>query len=555
MKLGISSPQSIKFTAKRLGVAIVLITWLLSVLACNAGYIHAADLTATAGGGYPSKVTPQPVVLSPTLDSPTQADPTQPIPADLETPEVLPTSKPVILELPPTVTPIPTRPGTSLPPLLYYTQAGDTLGNLAIRFGVQKVEITSPAPLVSERFLNPGQLLVIPNRITEEISPATILMPDSEVVYSPSALDFNLKEFIDSKGGYLATYREYLSTGWMDSSQVIERVAIENSINPRMLLAIVEFNSHWVTGQPTTLAETDYPIGYIEINHKGLYKQLSWAVQKFSLGYYGWRAGLVTGLTFKDYSSVRLAPTLNAGTVALQYFYANLNTRLHWNQTLYSENNFSKTYEALFGNPWIRAQTVEPLFPPGLTQPDLVLPFQPGIGWSLSGGPHSAWGPDGALSAIDFAPSSTTSGCYASTAWVTAVAPGLVVRVGNGIVMVDLDGDGHEQTGWSFLYMHITSLDRVEVGQIVDTNDRIGHPSCDGGFATGTHTHIARKYNGEWILADGPIPFNLSGWIAHSGGQPYLGFLTRGDQVVNACSCGSHETIIHRDSGTLPPGP
>ncbi len=37
-----------------------------------------------------------------------------------------------------------------------------------------------------------------------------------------------------------------------------------------------------------------------------------------------------------------------------------------------------------------------------------------------------------------------------------------------------------------------------------------------GGEVTGTHVHIARKYNGEWILADGPLAFNLEGWITHA---------------------------------------
>jgi len=29
----------------------------------------------------------------------------------------------------------------------------------------------------------------------------------------------------------------------------------------------------------------------------------------------------------------------------------------------------------MFGNPWERAQTVEPLYPPGITQPPLILPL------------------------------------------------------------------------------------------------------------------------------------------------------------------------------------
>ena len=100
-----------------------------------------------------------------------------------------------------------------------------------------------------------------------------------------------------------------------------------------------------------------------------------------------------------------------------------------------------------------------------------------------------------------------------SDAWVVALADGLIVRSGNGAVIQDLDSDGFEQTGWTVLYLHIETRDRVEVGVKLKAGERIGHPSCEGGVSNGTHVHLARRYNGEWIAADGQIPFNLDGWI------------------------------------------
>ncbi len=44
------------------------------------------------------------------------------------------------------------------------------------------------------------------------------------------------------------------------------------------------------------------------------------------------------------------------------------------------------------------------------------------------------------------------------------MAPGEVVYTGNGVVVQELDGDGIWQDGWSILYMHISSWERVEVG-------------------------------------------------------------------------------------------
>jgi hypothetical protein len=85
----------------------------------------------------------------------------------------------------------------------------------------------------------------------------------------------------------------------------------------------------------------------------------------------------------------------------------------------------------------------------------------------------------------------------------------------------------------------------------VARGDRLGHPSCEGGIATGTHVHIARKFNGEWIAAAGPVPFNLSGWIAVAGEAAYKGFLVRGDQVVVANTNASRKSFIMLSDGDL----
>jgi hypothetical protein len=112
-----------------------------------------------------------------------------------------------------------------------------------------------------------------------------------------------------------------------------------------------------------------------------------------------------------------------------------------------------------------------------------------------------------------------------------------VVRADQGEVILDLDGDGLEQTGWVILYMHIESRDRVRAGDVLQAGDRIGHPSCEGGVSNGTHVHIARRYNGEWIPADGEIPFNLGGWVSAGYGMEYNGTLTRDGIVLEACAC------------------
>jgi hypothetical protein len=113
-------------------------------------------------------------------------------------------------------------------------------------------------------------------------------------------------------------------------------------------------------------------------------------------------------------------------------------------------------------------------------------------------------------------------------------------------VILDLDGDGNEGSGWDILYMHIETRDRVQPGTKLHAGDRIGHPSCEGGEATGMHVHLARKFNGEWLSALGPVPFNLSGWISAGTGEQYVGTLTRNGVVLNNIDGASPDNLVRR---------
>ncbi len=441
-------------------------------------------------------------------------------------------------------------PNFDAAPILYYTQSGDTLAGVAVRFSVEAGEITSTASLPEGRdLIDPGTLLVIPNLAPANTTPNEQVLPDSEVVFTASAVDFDIPGYITESGGYLASYREYLgSTGWVTGAEAIRRLAYENSVNPRLLLAVLEYESRWVRGQPVDALHAEYPMGYEDFRYKSMFTQMVWAVNQISIGYYGWRNGTVTELSFPDGTHMRLNPELNAGTVAIQYLFSKLHSQSQWSQIMNPETGFPALYEDMFGDPWARGSRVNPIFPPGLTQPELELPFNSGVEWSYTGGPHGAWEHDGSLAAIDFAPSESV----VTKTWVTAAAPGLVVRSENGVVVVDLDGDGYEQTGWVLLYLHIATIDRVRVGEWVDVNDHIGHASREGGVATGAHLHFARKYNGEWVAADGPIPFVMDGWTVIEGNKPYEGLLVRGDKTIIADPVGQSWSIITREPNVTP---
>ena len=431
-------------------------------------------------------------------------------------------------------------------PILYYAQSGDSIGVLAVRFGVETAEITSTAELPAEGFIPQGQLLLIPNRLNQTSSNLK-LFPDSEVVNSPSSIGFDTQAYLDSAGGYLATYQETVyANGRLSGAEIIDKVAREFAIHPRLLLALIEYQSEWVYGQPANSFEKKYPLGMELSDTPGLYNQLVKASGIIESGYYGWREGTVVSIEFADGWELRLAAELNCGTVGLMHFFSSVNQFESWSLQLYGENGFLDTYTRMFGDPWVIAQQHEPLFTPNVLQPELILPFEEGVKWSYTVGPHAAWGAADVRAALDFSPPSAEPGCGQSWSWVTSVGSGLVVRSEAGTVVVDMDGDSFEQTGWNIIYLHIATDGRIPVGTWVEAGDRIGHPSCEGGISTGTHLHIVRKYNGEWVPAEGPLAFMMSGWKAKGGSGFLEGWLVKGDSVVTANVFGASSSHIKR---------
>ena len=261
--------------------------------------------------------------------------------------------------------------------------------------------------------------------------------------------------------------------------------------------------------------------------------QLIWTANTLNNLYYDIRASKLTSFDHLDGTMERPDPWQNAATVTLQVYFSKFFAGDDYTRAI-SPVGFAATYQALFGDPWADPH---PHLPGSLRQPDLVLPFQSGKSWAYTGGPHTGWGEGAPLAAIDFAPPSVAGGCQPTDEWATAAADGVIARTETGLAVLDLDGDGDERTGWNILYLHAELAPGVVTGSQVRTGDIIGHPSCEAGRATGTHIHIARKYNGEWMLADGPVPFNLEGWIAHAGPAPYEGTLTRFGRTVTACQC------------------
>ncbi len=447
----------------------------------------------------------------------------------------------------PILTPTPDEPH-SLPamrtePDQYFVQPGDTLGIIAQRFGVSLEDLVKANELINPNLLDVGQMIIVPVPTPQGLGPDFKIIPDSELVYGPASALFNIEAFIKSQGGYLAGYREEVEGKQLTGDQIVQRVAMEYSVNPRILLAALQYQSGWLTKTDLSQGKIDFAMGIREEWRKGLYRQLSWAANNLNRGYYLWRANAAATWLLGDGSVVPVASTINAGTAGVQHMFAALYGRADWEQAV-GENGVFSVYNTFFGYPFDYA--IEPLLSPGLRQPPMQLPFEPEVAWAFTGGPHGGWGDGSAWAALDFAPPSDLLGCIVSNDWVTAVADGLILRAENGAVIQDLDGDGYEQTGWVVLYMHVESRERVSPGTFLKAGERIGHPSCEGGISSGTHVHLARRYNGEWIPADQNLPFVLDGWVSRGAGLEYDGYLQKDGYEVEAYEGRSAENAIRR---------
>ncbi|HEX5838931.1 MAG TPA: LysM peptidoglycan-binding domain-containing protein [Anaerolineales bacterium] len=420
----------------------------------------------------------------------------------------------------------------------YTVQAGDTLGSIARGYGISLNSLLEANGLSESSILMIGMTLDIPPIDAGTVPGSSFkIIPDSELVYSPSTLDFDIEAFLQKYNGYLANYIQDVNGEYLSGAEIIQMISQNYSINPRLLIALLEYKSQWVTNPVPS--NVDYPLGYYDDYYAGLYRQAAWTANNLNRGYYLWRVNALSSLPLSDGTYVPMDPTINAGTAGVQYFLAQYNSRPVWDLDV-SEFGFYLTYNLLFGSPY--NHQVVALLPQNLTQPAMQLPIERGTVWSYTGGPHGGWDSGSAWAALDFAPPGEGGGCAPDTAWVVAVADGVIVRAEDGAVIQDLDNDGYEQTGWTILYMHIDTYERVEAGTYVYAGQAIGHPSCEGGVSNATHLHLARRYNGEWIPADGNIPFIMDGWVSSGNGVEYDGFLTKGATVIEAWE-GVHEGL------------
>lgn len=374
------------------------------------------------------------------------------------------------------------------------------------------------------------------------------MLADGQFVYGPNVGNFDLEAFLHEQQSLL-----------INKATVIHDKASYYSINPRVLLALIEMQTGSVSGDVSSaeLNNLFYPAEGKRFDEQ-LEDLAETLATLFYARLYSRQDTTNTIIILRDEESRTLSNDVNAATYALVGTLGPTVDALQFDliTTTSAQASFYQTYKRLFPNsdPLDNSNNImAPTAPPS----DLLkLPFSSGDSWIFSGGPHGDGGcNDYPYSSIDFSPN--VPQCTIPTdRWITSPADADVfdVACGGCSVVLSFRNSG----GWEGRFYHVANP-AVNKGGFVAKDGRIGNPSqkpsCSGdcgscdGSATGVHLHFALKFNGKYEDIEGAA---FEGWVVH-GTTCYEGYLEKGttriytDESItsewsNAC-CGCPNNI------------
>jgi murein DD-endopeptidase MepM/ murein hydrolase activator NlpD len=363
-----------------------------------------------------------------------------------------------------------------------------------------------------------GPTAPAPTPTPEPPHPADDLFDPWRFSYEPGFDQTAVQAFLDAQPGVLKRSRIRVGDRSQSFAEVLIGMTSLFSVNPKILLAMLEQQSRLLSTAEPTPAQLAQAMGYDADGRRGLWGQLRWAATSLRHAARDHPAG--STVKFADGSTRDLGPVSMpryalARTLALTTSPGGLEARLR---------GFLETYTRLFGDPrevpldwpppaqpFLRAPMEEPrqitsFFDhdaPFLQENGSLVSYWGRAEETLSYDGHTGW--DYALAPPDA---------------VLAAAAGNVIFAGNsddgcGIaraVIID------HRNGYRTLYWHLSSF-AVEAGQQVEAGQKIG-VAGDTGCVTGPHLHFQTQYLGRdvdpygWCSAATPDP-----WPAAGGGQ------------------------------------
>ena len=174
---------------------------------------------------------------------------------------------------------------------------GETLSLIAARYGASVNNLMAINGLQNPDLLQLGQVIKLPSP-PQSYTPGFAILPDSRLVRSKDAADFDVASFIAAQPGILASLKGAVDTRLADgsartdilpASDIVKRVSLEYSVDPRILLAILEYHLGLLSRHDLELVQPSIPLLSVDAARNGdtteLVDFLSWLANQLNRGY------------------------------------------------------------------------------------------------------------------------------------------------------------------------------------------------------------------------------------------------------------------------------
>ncbi len=359
------------------------------------------------------------------------------------------------------------------------------------------------------------------------------LIADDRFTYAPDFYTAEVQAFLEEQGSVLARSTIPLGDGEDSFAHALVGQCIRYSLNPKVLLALLEVQSGLVRGREggaegrEVASRLDYAFGYRQAEWRGLGRQLEWAAYTLAVSFR--REGLVFP-RLTDGKRATVPSEANAATRALLRLLAyTADSRRFARLRSSDEGSFVVTYRELFGeDPRMPLES-----PPPPAQEPFLWPPYGGSPVALSYFDHEYPTFEESGTILTYSGERGHGSYDGHDGWdyalpagspVLAAAAGRVVFAGfldtgcatpAGLVVLD-----HGQ-GYRTLYWHLEGIEVAE-GQEVRRGARLGTTGSTG-CSSGPHLHLGVEFLGRDV-----DPYGWCGspttpedpWAVHPAGAP-----------------------------------
>ena len=354
-----------------------------------------------------------------------------------------------------------------------------------------------------------------------------ILISNDQFVFHPNFYSFDIQGFLQSQPGVLKDYNVEIHGELVSAADIIESTAYFYSINPQVLLALLETKSSLLSDPHLSHSRVEMAMGINELGMDDFASQLNYVAGRMFRILYRNAQENSKGITTLDATAATL-------TLMSAFSQTSQQTTTSEEFARSQPQRFVEVFTEWFGDPLSKRVSAPSR---DSSAPQFHYPWPAGgfaEGWKKVRGPHDNFGwpladekteeggnyPKGLdfvpPHAVNVATGSPNNPCIgrnddpdhraecaeanrgiARQYWAIASAPGNVVYSGFSQVVVQHNSE------WGTLYYHIATEGRVPEGPL-PADLHVGHPSSEcnqGGYSTTSHVHFSILYGGVFQTA------------------------------------------------------